>query len=281
MLEQAIIEQLNSELRRNRLLLKITERELKKLNRLPAGTLVCELVDNHSLKYYRNYIENGKVKRRFIGGPDNELVIDYKKQKFYEMRKTILEKNIMLIERTCKHIGNYSTEAIHKKMPKAYKNLPDECFEDMELAQVKEWLKKYNKRNTYPLPDNPNIACDGTPTRSKGETIIYDDIYHSGLPFQYDVYFKMQGKSGKIHGLSPDFMFICKDGRKVIWEHFGLLANGSYSDENMEKLNKYLDCGFVIGYNLFITSDNVDGNTNELMILETLELIKKRVLFGF
>lgn len=67
------------------------------------------------------------------------------------------------------------------------------------------------------------------------------------------------------------------DSTLLVWEHLGLLGNGQYSDNTLEKLNKYLDCGFTAGENLFITSDNIDGNTNELAILDTLEQIERRI----
>ena len=70
-----------------------------------------------------------------------------------------------------------------------------------------------------------------------------------------------------MHGLSPDFLFKCQDGSLLAWEHLGLLGHDGYSDSVLERLNKYLDCGFVVGQNLILTSDNVYGNTNELMIL--------------
>ena len=46
---------------------------------------------------------------------------------------------------------------------------------------------------------------------------------------------------------------------------------------DLNKLQEYLDCGIVLGDNLIVTSDNADHRTNEIMIREALDKIKKRM----
>ena len=87
----------------------------------------------------------------------------------------------------------------------------------------------------------------------------------------------LKGKSGAIYTLCPDFQFKCKDGSYIILEHLGNLGDDKYAHDNMMKIQKYLDCGFVIGVNLFFTSDNAEGHTDETAIIDTLETIKKRM----
>ncbi len=278
MLLLAIKEQIKSEIARERTLLKYTQEELEKLGDLPKKNLVCQVKSEHTIKYYLQETKDGKSIRKYLGGPEGPTVIALKKQRFYLMREKILERNIKLLRYTLEHFGDYTTEAIHNSLPMSYKDLPDVCFDDVVEHRISEWVKKKYKRNSYELPDNPTIACDGTPMRSKGEAIIYDDVVMAKVPYLYDVYIKRRGKSGTMHGFSPDFLFTCKDASELAWDHFGLLGEKRYTADNLNKMNKCLDCGFVIGDNYIITSDNVDGNTNELMILEALEKVKRRVL---
>ena len=278
MLLLAIREQIKNEMARERTLLKYTIEELEKLGDLPKKNLICQVISKSAIKYYLQETKDGKSRRKYLGGPEDPTVIAYKKLRFYVKRKTILEENIRLFQRTLEKFGDYTTEAIHNSLPMSYRDLPDECFEDVVEHRIADWVKKKYKRNAYELPDNPTIACDGTPMRSKGETIIYDDVVMAKVPYLYDIFMKRRGKSGTMHGFSPDFFFVCKDASELIWDHFGLLGEKRYTADNLNKLNKYLDCNFVIGDNLIITSDNIDGNTNELMILEALEKVKRRVL---
>ena len=277
MLISAIKQQIESELKRLDALINFTERRLGRINFRPAGTLVCQHPSEKTIVYYENVCENGKNTRTRIGGPEEKAVQEQKRLYFYQQRLKRLQGNRKVLMYAASKLEDYSTEAIHKSLPGAYRCLPDDCFTDDEHNELKKWVRDNYRRNTYELPDNPNIACDGTETRSKGETIIYDDLYYSGLEFMYDSYHKWRGRSGTVHGISPDFLFKCKDGTLLVWEHLGLLGDGQYSDNMLEKLNKYLDCGFTAGENLFITSDNADGNTNELAILDTMELIERRI----
>ncbi len=277
MLKSAIKQQINSELKRIDTLIRFTERRLGRISFKPEGTLVCQHPSEKTILYYENVFDNGKSTRTKLGGPDEKAVQDHKRLRFYRERLKRLREDRKILARAVSGLEDSSTEAVHDSLPDSYKCLPDDCFADDEQSELKKWVRDKYQRNTYELPDNPNIACDGTETRSKGETIIYDDLYYSGLVFMYDSYQKWRGKSGTVHGISPDFLFKCKDGTLLVWEHLGLLGNGQYSDNTLEKLNKYLDCGFTAGENLFITSDNIDGNTNELAILDTLEQIERRI----
>lgn len=278
MLQSAIKQQINSELNRIDTLITITQNKLKKIGLKPAGTLICLHPTTKTIQYYVNVFDHGKNTRKSIGGPGEKLVQDYKQARFYKVRLKLLQHNRKVLKRAFDQLSDYSAEAIHRSLPSAYKCLPDDCFTDDQLNELKRWVRARYRRNSYALPDNPNIACDGTETRSKGETIIYDNVYYSDMAFLYDTFQKWKGRSGTVHNISPDFLFKCKDGTLLVWEHLGLLGNGRYSDNIIEKLNKYLDCGFVIGDNLIITSDNVDGNTNELAILDTLEMVYRRVM---
>ena len=278
MLESAIKQQLKSELTRVQHLIRITKERLNRIGELPDGTMVCCVASPTKLNYYRQIIKNGKKTRKSIGGINSDLVQRYKKNKFYSIRLRILEQNSKVLNQAIKRLKDYSTESIHRSMPESYKNLPDICYKDDSLDEVADWVESTYKRNSYELPDDANVACDGTKTRSKGETIIYDDIKYSKIPFQYDSYHKFKGRSGKVHGISPDFLFKCKDGTLIAWEHLGLLGDGTYSQDTIIKINKYLDSGFVIGDNLIITGDNAAGNTNEIAILEALGKVKRRVL---
>ncbi len=277
MLESGIKQQIEEELRRIEHLIRITKASLDRIGELPEGTLVCNASSPRRIRYYRQTIRNGRQRRKCIGGPDSGLVQSYKKQRFYQMRMEILVHNKKILQRAVKSLQDYSVEAIHNKLPMSYRSLPDVCYADDRKEELAEWAKKTYRRNSYMLPDEPNVACDGTETRSKGEAIIYDDIYYAGIPFQYDSYHKIRGRSGKLHGISPDFLFRCKDGSLLFWEHLGLLGDGTYSQDTIDKLNKYLDCGFVSGENLIITSDNARGNTNELAILRALKIVRERV----
>ena len=106
-----------------------------------------------------------------------------------------------------------------------------------------------------------------------------DDILFEELPARIEPELEIQGKSGQWHKLHPDFMFLCFDGTILLVEHFGRWDDERYAERNKRKIQEYLDCGFVLGDNLIVTSDNAEHCTNEKMIVMAIDMIKKR-MFG-
>lgn len=267
------------ELRNIDRLISFTEKRLTKYKALPEKTLVCETKKSTQLYYYLQE-KTGKTQRRqYLGKADNKQVLQYKTRRFLRDLLKILRYDKKLLEHLISKYKDYSTEAVHRHLPSSYKNLPDQCYTDQRFETLKAWAAEKYERNPFPLPANPNVARDGTAFRSKGECMWYDNILSEKIPVRVEPLLTLLGKSGTYHTISPDFLFQCADCSFLAVEHFGRWDDDKYAMDNMHKIQKYLDCGFVLGDNLIVTSDNADHNTNELMIIEALEKIRKRV-FG-
>lgn len=274
-----IMDMMQIELKRIDWLIRQTEAKLRKLDGLPEATLVCEVRGLSKIYYYAQNRINGKQSRNYIGKPESETVKQYKLRRFFRETLKALRFDNELLRKCIKQYIDYSPESIHKKLPSSYKNLPDACYKNEKYEELKKWAAEKYERNSYPLPVNPSIARDGTPMRSKGECMWYDDILFEDIPVRVDPKVTLKGASGKWHTLCPDFLFKCFDGEHLAVEHFGKWDEDEYASKNAKKIQDYLDCGFVLGDNLIVTSDNAQHNTDERMILEALEKIKKRV-FG-
>ena len=270
--------------------------QLKEYDDLP-GTLVMRSRKNTDTDYYVQVWHDGMKTLHPLGKADSKYVIAYKKKRFLQAKLKVLQADKRISEKFLKKYKGYSPEAIVVNLPRAYKGLslnsyesvgtrklpfpyghvPDKIYNDPKFKELLEWQAMDYKRNPAKLPDNPNIARDGLPMRSKGECMWYDDILFEGLPCWVDPEIEMKGKSGQWHKLYPDFVFKCFDGTYIYVEHFGKLDDDDYAARKMRKIQEYLDCGIVLGDNLIVTSDNADHCTNELMILEALDKIKKRM----
>lgn len=258
-------------------LIKKTQQELEVIGTLPNAALICQYKSPDNIYYYSQRQNNGKRERQPLGKSDSEIVKQYKKRRFYkEMLKT-LKYDLRVLTNTLEKLKDYSPSAIHKKLPSSYKNLPDQCYEDEEYLKMKKWAEEKYERNTFPIPSQPNIARDGRAMRSKGECMWYDDILFEKLPVRVDPILHLTGKSGRTYTLCPDFQFMCPDGSFILVEHFGMLDDDNYAAEKLKRIQQYLDCGYVLGDNLIITSDSANHTTNELMILEAIDKIKKRI----
>lgn len=273
-----------------------TNQRLSKYRDLPEKPLTSRGNDDN-LNYYEKECHDGKSVLNPIGKADSKLVTAYKRRRFLQVKLSVLKDNKNALVKFISMYKDYSTIAIQKRMPKVYRDnvimhyeeelaknpaavyrhLPDSIYKDPRFQELLDWAAEDYPRNTYPLSDNPNITRDGTPLRSKGECMWYDNILFECLPARVEPILEIQGKSGQWHKLHPDFMFKCFDGTIILVEHFGKWDDEKYAERNKRKIQEYLDCGFVIGDNLVITSDNAEHCTNELIIIEALEKIKRRI----
>ena len=278
-------------------LINETTERLSTYEDLPHMTLILRVQGTGHPFYYAQEVVNGKKILHYLGKADSTEVIRYKQQRYLKEKLKILMCDKKSAEQFVKHFSDYSYEVVLKKLSpsyreisidngfnsssgrKKYKRLPDSIVKDERFQKLVKWANEPYTRNPYPLPDNPNIARDGTPMRSKGECMWYDDILFEELPARIEPELEIQGKSGQWHKLHPDFMFLCFDGTILLVEHFGRWDDERYAERNKRKIQEYLDCGFVLGDNLIVTSDNAEHCTNEKMSVMAIDIIKKR-MFG-
>ena len=109
--------------------------------------------------------------------------------------------------------------------------------------------------------------------RSKGECIYYNMLQEYLLPFVYDCYKEFTGERGETRRFCPDFLIRCLSGRLIIIEHLGRLDDLSYAIDFGKKCYWYIQSGFVLGKNFFVTSDDVYGGTDSRAILEVVEKV--------
>ena len=78
-------------------------------------------------------------------------------------------------------------------------------------------------------------TIDGNNVRSKSEVIICDLLAQSGIPYKYEEEL-IYGEGKRI---SPDFTIYLPDGKKMFWEHVGMLGNDTYNANWARKLKVY------------------------------------------
>ena len=277
-----------------------TTRHLAEYDDLPDIPLVRRSRRNSSPDYYAENNQDGKTVLDPLGKDNSETVIAFKRRRFLQEKLKVLKADKKATEKFLSKFKDYSAAVIQTQLPKAYmddpetyadvkydednqdppsvyRHLPTSIYKDERFQELVRWAAEDYERNSYPMDDNPNIARNGTPMRSKGECMWYDNILFECLPVRPDPVIVMQGKSGQWHKLHPDFMFKCFDGTIILVEHFGKWDDEKYAEINKRKIQAYLDCGFVLGDTLIVTSDNADHHTNEIMIVEAIRMIKRRM----
>ena len=78
-------------------------------------------------------------------------------------------------------------------------------------------------------------TADGHVVRSKSEVIIANLLYQYGVKYEYEEKLFY----GPNQWIEPDFTIYLNDGRKLFWEHIGLLGQAKYDNDWLNKLNIY------------------------------------------
>ncbi|MBR1397518.1 MAG: ATP-dependent DNA helicase RecQ [Selenomonadaceae bacterium] len=78
-------------------------------------------------------------------------------------------------------------------------------------------------------------TADGNFVRSKSEVIISDLLYCANINYNYEEKLYYDGKKF----ILPDFTIYLPDGKKIFWEHIGMIGNEEYDSKWIKKLDIY------------------------------------------
>lgn len=92
----------------------------------------------------------------------------------------------------------------------------------------------------------------GQLVRSKSELVIANMLEYMGIPYRYEAEFFGDNEPGR---RLPDFTFATPDGRRIIWEHLGMLHRPEYALGWEEKRRWYEANGLIEDVNLFTTRE--------------------------
>lgn len=97
----------------------------------------------------------------------------------------------------------------------------------------------------------------GKPVKSRIEYIIYKSLQRSGLKFHYEHILPLAKREYDIH---PDFTVEIRNGRKIYWEHLGMLDVRKYYKDWQQRIADYEDHDL---YDQVVTTDDLDGIKQE------------------
>lgn len=123
------------------------------------------------------------------------------------------------------------------------------------------FVEPFDKKGKF-SPEN------GVTVSSKIEFIIYNALQKSNLKFKYEEPLQLNKLTYKIH---PDFTIYLRDGKKIFWEHLGMLDTRKYYNDWQDRRKSYQDHDLE---NSLITTDDLNG-VNYKKIEELIENIKE------
>ena len=110
-----------------------------------------------------------------------------------------------------------------------------------------------------PIDHKTRLVPDphGKPVKSRIEYIIHQSLQRSGLKFDYEQTLSLAKRDYDIH---PDFSIELRNGRKIYWEHLGMLDVRKYYKDWQQRITDYKDHGL---FDHVVTTDDLNGIKQE------------------
>lgn len=151
------------------------------------------------------------------------------------------------------------------------------------VQDIEENLLMKAKNNSHLIHRNTSVFREptnkkgkyspepGVTVSSKIEFIIYTALQKSGLKFKYEEPLQLERLDFKIH---PDFTIHLRDGKKIFWEHLGMLDTRKYYNDWQKRKANYAEHGLS---DFLLTTDDLNGVAYEKIAL-VIENIKEQDL---
>lgn len=151
-------------------------------------------------------------------------------------------------------IGKYpqeNVEDLYESLPEKRKKYASPIFlNNDEYAEY--WLSLPFTPKSFSNEGPEYYTIKGERVRSKSEVIIADRLYSKGIPYKYECPLK----AGKVI-IHPDFTILRLSDRKILYhEHCGKMGDNQYSEDLVDRVNKYGKSGIYIGDRLFFTFES-------------------------
>lgn len=250
---------------RKQFLLKVRSEKCEALKNAPQGFL-CICSNKNKTQYYHR--TNPKDFNGEYIGKEKRYLVKRLAQKAYD------EKVVRSAEREIKAIESYffacpkvRVEHVYEKMHNARKVLVD-AIEQTDEQYIADWEAVSYSGKGFEEDFPEFYTAKGERVRSKSEVIIADLLYREGIPYRYEYPVEVEGW-GKIY---PDFTVLhVEDRREIYWEHFGMMDDGAYVENAIQKISIYLQNGICSKENLMVTYETKKNPLNQKSIKLMIE----------
>ena len=242
--------------------------ELQQLSRLETemellGDGKLHIRNNDGKIFFREY--NNGVQRGIT--KDKERIYRLARKDFINEKIKDTAKKIRALEELLKKLNAIDTESKTDKLLERYSML-----DSNKLALSEDELKIYNNRFSHNPFNKDGLIYkteDGVSMRSKSERFIGSFLENEGLLYMYEPEIIIGGRN-----MYPDFVILRPDGKRVIWEHCGLINDMDYYNKMIKRLDEYRKIGYVQHKNLICTYEE------DLQNIDNLREIVRRFVYS-
>ncbi|MBE5909226.1 MAG: hypothetical protein E7278_10385 [Lachnospiraceae bacterium] len=239
-------------LRKNALEAELS-RIIKEQKKEPEGSLQVR-GGRKNYRYFHITSKDSKITRVYIRKKNHSLAKLLALKRYNKVRKAEILAELkclsdLISKREKQTVTSY--ELIHD-LPGYRELLSPVFYPYYEKNEV--WKnEEYEKNNNY--PDSLRYKTkNNLMVRSKSEVFIVNALLEHNIPFRYECALPL----GDIT-FYPDFtIYLAKQDREIIWEHFGLMDNPDYRENMYSKMRRYMMHGYMPGHSMICTYESND-----------------------
>lgn len=213
----------------------------------PDGVLYVKH-DDEQIRYY--FRQSNLFESKYLSiKSDLKLIKKLLNRKYSLQALKAAEEELKLLRRLHKHELDNPLSGIYDKFDEAVKQFinPVEISIDEKIRLFKQRIPKdqFIRTGQYVIK-----TTRGEYVKSMAEYMIAEAFLKYEVPYLYEDKFKTI--DNQIY--KPDFTAInLKTGKILLWEHFGMMENQQYVENNIMKLESYRLSGYYPGNGLIIT----------------------------
>ena len=234
------------------------------LSRAPEGVLRVTKYGN-TYQYFRR-LEGSDTHGKYIKRKDIKLAGDLA-QKSYD-KKFVDEavKELKLLDEYLDTTEDNRIGRIVERMHEGKRLLVTPIYKDDETF-IKEWEAVKYPPGTFQENTAVFLTAKNERVRSKVEINIANMLKMYNIPYRYEYPLELDLEEKR-----PDFLCLNVRTRKeYIWEHFGMMDKEDYAIKNVDKINRYMENGFMPGDNLIMTFETGNTPLSTMLIKEIIE----------
>lgn len=230
------IEQMEQEKKNLEQQIERLEREIAKK---PEGTLTY-IRAGSTIRYYAQIRKDGKRKRIYLKDQEVAAQLAIKKVQMRQLKDA--QNELEAVKAYLKKKKSYSTTDIFEC----------DAMRALLMPVFETWANAEYESNPYHREKLTVEGANGVFVASKSEGDMSWGLHGEQLPNRYEQKMILGGKE-----VYPDFTIIHPlTGRKILWEHFGMMDKEDYVQRTYDKLSLYIANGYFPGDNLIVTFED-------------------------
>jgi len=241
-------------------LMKVLQETTKASERAPSGRLRFDRKGN-TVQYYHR-LEHSDNKGIYLKRKQDSLAVALA-QKAYDSKLT--DELKVQIDALANFLDEYRPEKIDEIFD-AYHECRKKLIRPVKLSDqdyINRWMSVEYVKKSFDENSAEYYTAKGERVRSKSEILIADALNRFNIPYRYEFPTTIPG----LGVCYPDFTCLNVRSRKeYIWEHFGMMADPKYSENAIDKIEKYIITGLCNESGLIMTFETKNHPINARLI---------------